>query len=158
LLDPYTDTAISGPGLLDPYAVPLETERRSAPQATPVSPPQPTEIDAVPELPSTASMERRTIRRAELDRRITDFDGLLASVQVAPARGGGFALVRLQPRSWLASLGLRQGDVVRSVAGEQVSTVEDAARVYARIRTLPSFLVEIDRSAQRIVLHVDIVR
>jgi hypothetical protein len=140
-LDPYSDSAPPAP--LDPYAA----------QSPPVAP---TEIDAAPELPQIATVQHHTLHRAELDRRINDFDGLLATVQVAPARGGGFTLTRLDPHSWLATLGMRQGDQIRTIAGEPVSTVEDAARVYARIRSVPSFLVEIDRGTERVVLQYDV--
>jgi S1-C subfamily serine protease len=100
--------------------------------------------------------EHRRLSRVRLVREISDFDRLFATVAVAPAQGGGFVIVRLEPRSFVASLGVRQGDVVRSVAGEQVSTIEAAARVYARLVSLPSFSVEVERGSQRIVVHYDV--
>ncbi len=65
-------------------------------------------------------------------------------------------LLKLDARSWIASTGLRSGDIVRSIAGERISSIEDAARVYARLQTLNAFVVEVDRSGQRVVLHFDI--
>jgi hypothetical protein len=113
---------------------------------------------AAPEAPAAPAIleETRSLTRAELDRELNDFDRLMASVSVEGAPDGGFVLVRLDPRSWLARLGFREGDIVRSVAGERVSSIEDAARVYARLRSLRSFAAEVDRGPTRVHLRFDI--
>jgi hypothetical protein len=156
-MDPY-GPATSAPVAeaqepMDPYAASAEPVA-APPAAAPVTPTQPTVIqdDRDPEL----AVERHVVRRADLDREISDIDGLMATVQVAPLQRGGFALVRLDPGSWLAALGLRQGDRVRSIAGETVSTVDDAARVYARLRSASSFMVEVQRGQRRVILHYDV--
>jgi hypothetical protein len=160
-MDPYGPAAAGAAGAaafaepMDPYAT--AAEPLAAPPAAvpvPVTPTQPTVIqdDRDPDL----AVERHAIRRADLDREIGDIDGLMATVQVAPLRNGGFALVRLESGSWLAALGLRQGDRVRSIAGETVSTVDDAARVYARLRSTSSFIVEVQRGQRRVLLHYDV--
>lgn len=102
--------------------------------------------------------ERRTISRAELDRELGDFDRLLATVDVRAVDGGGFALARVDQGSWVWNMGMRTGDQVRTVAGEVVSTVEDAARVYARLRVVKKFDIELDRGGRRVVLHYDVKR
>jgi hypothetical protein len=155
-MDPYGPAgagAAAAAEPMDPYATSAEP-LAPPPAATPVTPTQPTVIqdDRDPDL----AVERHAIRRADLDREIGDIDGLMATVQVAPLKNGGFAIVRLDSSSWLAALGLRQGDRVRSIAGETVSTVDDAARVYARLRSTSSFIVEVQRGQRRVLLHYDV--
>ena len=124
----------------------------------PATPITPTVIDAKPAAPPLPPPppppieESHTVARADLDREINDFDKLMTTLKVAKADGGGFTIIRLEPKSWVASLGFKQGDVVRSLAGEQVSSVEDAARVYARLRTLETFNAEIERGGQQKVV------
>jgi type II secretory pathway component PulC len=95
------------------------------------------------------------VRRSELDREIADLDRLMAQVTVKPASGGGFVLQRMQ-NPFLTKLGLKEGDVIRTVAGESVTTVEDAARVYARLRTARTFTVEVERAGARLILRYDV--
>lgn len=151
-MDPYADEQQP----MDPYdsaAAPMPS-----PAAVPVTPSQPTVIqdDRQDARDPELAVERHALRRADLDREISDIDGLMATVRVAPLQHGGFAIVRLEPSSWLAALGLRQGDRVRSIAGETVSTVDDAARVYARLRSASSFIVEVQRGPRRVLLHYDV--
>lgn len=163
-IDPYAPVAAPAPVAVPaPIAAPVGADPAEAvapldpyaAQAIPaVTPTQPTVIADGPE--SQLAVERHAIRRSDLDREINDFDRLMATVQVAPVSGGGFAITRLEPRSFPAALGLRQGDVVRSIAGQPVSNIDDAARVYARLRSVSSFVVEVQRASRRFLLHVDI--
>jgi S1-C subfamily serine protease len=106
--------------------------------------------------PPPAVEDTRTITRAEFDREINDFDKLMASVVVEPADGGGFTIVELEPKSWIHHLGFRKGDVVRKIAGESISTIEDAARVYGKLRGVSSVTSEIERGTGRVNLRIDI--
>lgn len=124
-----------------PAAAIAPTVIDSRPPAPPAPPPPPPVLE-----------ESRTLARTDVDREINDFDRLMSSLRVGKADGGGFTIVKLDPKSWVASLGFKQGDTVRKVAGEQVSTVEDAARLYARLRALDGFDAEIERGPQKVVL------
>jgi hypothetical protein len=140
---------------VNPYAAPAP-----APQGLPIGPPPPAPL-AAPVAPDPAAgaplpIESHSLTRAELNRELRDFDRLLAGITVAPAAGGGFVLTRVEPRSWVQKLGLRSGDVVRTVAGEPVSTLEDAARVYARLGSLDSFVVVVERGQQKLLLSYSV--
>jgi hypothetical protein len=131
-----------------------------APKAAKIAP---TEIRATPApapapepAPPPPVEEIRAVSKAEFDREINDFDKLMASVVVEPAEGGGFTIVELEPRSWIHHLGFRKNDVVRSVAGETISTIEDAARVYGRLRGMSTVTAEIERGDKRVNLRIDI--
>jgi hypothetical protein len=104
-----------------------------------------------PATPADDPTAPRKIARAELNRELSDFDRLGAAVDVVVAETGGFRLTRVEKGSWPYRMGLRQGDIIRSAAGERVATVEDAARVYARLRASKAFTIEIDRPMKGIV-------
>ena len=104
-----------------------------------------------PATPADDPTAPRKIARAELNRELSDFERLGAAVDVVVAETGGFRLTRVERGSWPYRMGLRQGDVIRSAAGERVATVEDAARVYARLRASKAFTIEIDRPMKGIV-------
>jgi S1-C subfamily serine protease len=103
-----------------------------------------------------AYVETRAIGRAVLERELDDFDKLMAAMTVARADGGGFRFVRLDPRSFIASIGFREGDVVRRVAGEPVSSIDDASRAYARLRAGARFTAEVERGYERVTLRVEV--
>jgi hypothetical protein len=128
-----------------PHALPPQL--RPAPPAGP--PP------AAP-APAPVYEETRIIPRADLDRQMNDFDNLMATVDVAPVKGGGFQITRLEQGSFVEALGFAEGDVVRTLAGERVSTVEDAARVYARLRSAPAFAAEVERGNSRLLLRFEV--
>jgi hypothetical protein len=124
-------------------------------QVAPVTPAKPTEVvdpyaePAKPAKPAAKIEDElvpaKKLTRGELNREISDFDRLDAAVDFAPAPGGGFELTRVDKGSWLFKLGLREGDVVRAVGGQRMASVDDAARVYAALRSTKAFTIELDR-------------
>jgi hypothetical protein len=135
----------NGPVLVDcepsVAAPPPAAPTPAAPQVARAKPPAPPEDPSAP----------HKLSRGELNRELSDFDALGAAVDVSLAPSGGFRLNRVEKSSWPYKMGLREGDVIRSVAGERVANVEDAARVYARLRQARSFAVEVDRPLPGIV-------
>jgi hypothetical protein len=104
-----------------------------------------------PLAPEEDTTTPRKIARADLTRELGDFDRLSTAVDVVIAENGGFRLSRVEKGSWPWRMGLRAGDVIRSAAGERVATIDDAARVYARLRASKAFTLEIDRPMRGIV-------
>ena len=94
----------------------------------------------------------RALSRRDLNREISDFDRLLHAVGVTLAPQG-VVLERLDEKSFWYTMGLRQGDVVTAVAGERIASVDDAARVYARLQSIDSFDIELLRGGKPHILH-----
>jgi hypothetical protein len=142
---PQTVVRVSknGPVVVDCDPAPAVAAAPPAP-AAPVARAKP---PAPPEDPSAP----HRLSRGDLNRELSDFDRLGAAVDVVQAQSGGFRLVRVDKASWPYRMGLREGDVIRSVAGERVANIEDAARVYARLRQARTFTVEVDRPIPGIV-------
>jgi len=94
-----------------------------------------------------------TIKRRELNREMSDFDGLLRVASVSVVDGEGIMLTRLAKGSWWHKIGLREGDLISSVAGERIASVDDAALVYARMQSLGRFDIELKRGEKLYTLH-----
>lgn len=143
LAPPPRRIVLGGPPAKGERAAPTPVTPVPAP-VTPTLPPATPAVPA-PVAPAAPLVERRTVTRAELDRELGDFDRLGRELDVAPAAGGGFRLTRLTAGSWVYRLGLREGDVVRSVAGVALASVDDAARAYAKVRSAKRVEVQVDR-------------
>jgi hypothetical protein len=114
-------------------------------------PPAAPVVRAKPVAPPEDPSAPHRLTRGDLNRELSDFDRLGQAVDVVQAQNGGFRLVRVDKASWPYRMGLREGDVIRSVAGERLANIEDAARVYARLRQARTFTVEVDRPLPGIV-------
>ena len=57
----------------------------------------------------------------------------LSQALMVPNAGGGFLVREIQPGSLYQKLGLRVGDVINSVNGQPVNTVEDVMKIYQQL-------------------------
>lgn len=88
-----------------------------------------------------------TVERAMLAAQMQTPDFLRQAV-IMPAAGGGFAVRGIRPGSLYAQLGLRTGDVIKSVNGQPVNTADDAIRLYQQMPNLSAVQMEITRGGQ----------
>ena len=103
--------------------------------------------------PTVAAAPPITLSRADLDQRFGDFERLASDATFALAPGGGYRVTSLRPGSDLEAIGLRAGDVVLSIDGRAINTVDDAARAYAWLRLTDHFRVELLRGAERLTFR-----
>lgn len=176
LLDPYgappSKTARrtrAHAAMIEPTVVTAPPQSRATPSkpvAKPISsigvPPLPAKPDPdastldpeadTPDLGAEEPVEQSvTLERADLNDALSDFDRLTKEVQVERAVGGGVRIKGISKGSFFYRAGLRQGDVVQAVAGERLTNMESAARVYARVQASDEFDVEVDRHRHRII-------
>lgn len=78
----------------------------------------------------------------------------LSQATVTPNPGGGFNVGQVQAGSLFERLGLRAGDVIRSVNGQAVNNMEDVMRLYQQFGTATDVSVEVTRAGAPQVLHV----
>jgi general secretion pathway protein C len=57
----------------------------------------------------------------------------LTQAMIVPNAGGGFLVREVQPDGLYAKLGVRVGDVVRSINGQPVNTMDDVMKVYQQL-------------------------
>ncbi len=156
--DPYgAEAAPPVPAAPAPAApapiIPPPTERVSPLGGDPS--PAPT-VAPGPTAPAPAGETVRIVR-ADFDAALSDFPARSKEIQIA-VETGGIRLRAVSRGTIFERLGLRQGDLVRSIAGNRVLSIDDAAPVYARLLSADSFVIEVERAGARIDLRVELIR
>lgn len=77
----------------------------------------------------------------------------LKQATLAPSSGGGFLVRQIQPNSLYEKLGLRAGDVIKSVNGQPINSAEDAIRLYQQMSSISSVQMEIIRGGKSEALY-----
>jgi len=80
----------------------------------------------------------------------------LSQAMVVPNTDGGFLVREVQPGGMYEKLGVRVGDVIRSVNGQPVNTMDDVMRIYQQLGGLQSagnVSVEVTRAGRSENLH-----
>ncbi len=81
---------------------------------------------------------------------------LLTQALMVPNSGGGYAVQEVQAGGAFEKLGLQVGDVVRSVNGQPLNSVNDAMRMYQQLRFLRDVRLEVVRGGQSETLQYNI--
>ncbi|MDX8401040.1 MAG: type II secretion system protein N [Mariprofundaceae bacterium] len=107
--------------------------------------------------------ERRVVRpfsRRRIERGIRDFPKLLSQARVVPhfvdGKADGFVITDIVPGSLYAQAGLQNGDVIRKVNGQQVTSAQQAMAMYQALEKASAIDLEIERAGQMLQLHYDI--
>lgn len=140
-----------------PLPAPAATANEAPP---PTSPPAPTPSDA--EILRAIAKDVRcannrcTLRRATVDRILENTSMVSRSVRVVPAfkegQPQGFKLFAIRPGSVFALLGLRNGDLVRSCNGLDMSSPDKALQAYSTLRSANEVKLDLERAGTRVVL------
>jgi general secretion pathway protein C len=77
----------------------------------------------------------------------------LKQATLVPSSGGGFLVRQIQPGSLYEKLGVRAGDVIKSVNGQPINTAEDAIKLYQQMSSISSVQMEITRGGKSESLH-----
>lgn len=104
--------------------------------------------DIVQETGTNRYMVERDQLAAQM--RTPDF---LKQATLAPSSGGGFLVRQIQPNSLYEKLGLRAGDVIKSVNGQPINTAEDAMKLYQQMSSINSVQMEITRGGKSEALY-----
>lgn len=92
------------------------------------------------------------VSRAEVMTRLGDLYSLSKEVRVLPAfRDGqpiGFKFQGLAPDSAVAKLGLKAGDVIRSINGQPLDSMQRVLGLAAALERTPEVLVQVEREGQ----------
>lgn len=109
-------------------------------------------VTASPPRPSGAGTRRRgetnyAVSRQELTQQMQKPDFLTQALMV-PNAGGGFLVREIQPGSVYEKLGLRVGDVIQSVNGQPVNTMEDVMRLYQQFDSATNVSMNVRRAGR----------
>ena len=93
--------------------------------------------------------QRISLRRSYIDQAMTDVASLMTQVKIQPHMEdgipAGLSLSSIKPNSIFRRMGLRNGDVITGVDGNEISTVDDALRLVDNLRSSSSLSVQIKR-------------
>jgi general secretion pathway protein C len=92
---------------------------------------------------------RCVVRRALVDRMLADNEQLASAARIVPSivdgKPAGFKLYAVRPGSWIDRLGVRNGDLLESVNGYELTTPAQALLAYMSLRNETRFAVRIVR-------------
>jgi len=104
---------------------------------------------------STYVLDRKTVRE-NLDNLPSLLTQARAELYFKEGRPEGFQLSQIQKGSILNSVGFQDGDVIRSVNGREVRSMEDAIALYQQLGDSDSYTIGILRGEKPRTLHVKI--
>ncbi len=110
---------------------------------------------AAPASASTSAAGATTLTRAELDGALADFPRLAASFR-ATFTPDGLRFDALGEGTLLTRIGLRKGDVITSIDGQPLRSLDDAANLYARASSLQAATIQVTRAGTPVTLRVAI--
>ena len=141
-------------------------ERARAPKpSTLVRPgPEPRILPAVDynRMVSKVADDHHAIDGDELDTYLTDKSVLDMEARVIPhytnGQHNGFKLVGVRPGSLYRAIGIRSGDIIRSINGVAIDTPNKALDLYNQLKSKTKLILAIERRGQPLTLTVDIDR
>ena len=118
---------------------------------------QPLAEAAMPPVERTAGVSGAIVRETGANQYTVARDQLAAQIRtpeflkqatLVPSSGGGFLVRQIQPGSLYEKLGVRAGDVIKSVNGQPINTAEDAIKLYQQMSSISSVQMEITRGGK----------
>ena len=88
--------------------------------------------------------QKRTLRRSTIEKALQDFDQVAQQASLSP-HPEGFQVSRIKSRSIFRRMGLRNGDVITSVNGRPIYSVDDVLNIYRDVSTGSQFTIELKR-------------
>ncbi len=129
--------------------------RGPAPQVPDVEPPP--EEPATPAEPTSQSI---TLKREVIENAVGDVASLMKQVRIRPffegGKPAGLSLAGIRPGSVFAQMGIRSGDVIRSVDGQPIQTVDDIIGLYQGLSESEGLSVQVSRSGKIEEIHYSV--
>jgi hypothetical protein len=131
----------------------LTADHPSRSPRAPVELPAPTHGAEVRPGIAPAPGDAITISRGDLDSALADFARLTAGVR-GSFSATGVVIDSVGDGTIFQRAGLRTGDVITSVDGVRLRTLDDAANLYARASTARAITAQVVRAGKPVTLHV----
>jgi len=96
----------------------------------------------------------RDLVQQSLDNLASVMSGVRVEPYFAGGKPDGFRVSRIEPGSLLTSMGLQNGDIIKSVNDRPIATAEDAMRLYGAMKDSPFFRVGIIRNNNPTTLQI----
>lgn len=96
--------------------------------------------------------QRVSLNRSMIDDALTDVAKLMTEITVTPhveeGQSSGLAISNIKPNSIFRRMGLRNGDILVGIDGQEIRSVDDAMRFYESLRSSSELKVQINRRGQ----------
>lgn len=99
--------------------------------------------------------QRVSLRRSMIDDAIQDVSKLMTEIKIQPHESG-LALSDIKPNSIFRRMGLRNGDVLRSVDGQEIHSVDDALKLYESLKSADNVNVVLQRRGSERTINYNI--
>jgi general secretion pathway protein C len=98
--------------------------------------------------------DRQVVDRRQLQRQIGRPE-FLSQALIVPNPGGGFLVREIQSGSLYEKLGLHPGDIIRTVNGQPLASMDDVMRLYQQFGTAERVTVDVQRQGRSETLYYD---
>ena len=99
--------------------------------------------------------QRVSLRRNMIDNAIQDVSKLMTDIKIQP-NDDGLALSQIKPNSIFRRMGLRNGDVLKSVDGQEIRSVDDALKLYESLKSADNVSVVLQRRGTERTINYNI--
>jgi general secretion pathway protein C len=104
--------------------------------------------------------EEYEIDRGMLDEQLQDLNKLSGQARVIPhykdGRSDGFKLVGIRPGSLYSYIGIRSGDVLKRVNGEELNNPGKALALFEKLRSTSNLSVDVERRGANVTMTYNI--
>lgn len=96
--------------------------------------------------------QRVSLRRSMINDAMADVTKLMTEIAIVPhmedGEPAGLAMSKIKPNSIFRRMGLRNGDILKGVNGQEIRSVDDALKLYENLKEAPNVNVQILRRGQ----------
>ena len=97
--------------------------------------------------------QKITLRRSQIETALQDVNQLLSQVNVRPhfnqGQPDGLMLSRIRPNSLFMRMGLRNGDIISGVDGNNIESVDDALKFYENLKSAETVTLQLKRGGRQ---------
>jgi len=101
---------------------------------------------------SPARSYKIKIKRSQIEDAMANMNDLMNQIKVRPyienGAPGGLILSGIKPNSLFRKMGLRNGDIIKGVEGEEIQSMDDAINFYSKLKSASSAALQIKRRGQ----------
>ncbi len=120
----------------------------------------PNVLPQTPDVQTNTETDRITIKRKEALNMAQNLNKILTTVRISPFYQKdefiGYQLSMLRKNSFLYKLGLRRGDILKRINGEDVSSPQKAIELLSRIQEITAVNIDLMRKGEKKSLFIEI--
>ena len=104
--------------------------------------------------------DKVTIKRTLIDNYIQNFDKIWQDISISDVRTSsgldGFRVSKIKPNTPFAKIGLKKGDIIKSINNIKLKSYNDAFKIYKQINKIKSLNIEILRDNNPMEIYYEI--